>query len=152
MVPDMRKLYRSQRDKKIFGLCGGLAEMINVDSTLIRLVVVITAFFSGGAVIPIYFLAALVIPKEPTFGDPYGSIGGHGYGHGPNGMGYGAGYGMNCGHHGGPSAYGPSVSNHTAGSAGKPLDDMMKDIEKKALWNEIQELKAKLAKYEKGDN
>ena len=147
MVPDMRKLYRSQRDKKIFGLCGGLAEMINVDSTLIRLVVVITAFFSGGAVIPIYFLAALVIPKEPTFGDPYGSIGGYGYGHGPNGMGYGAGhYGMHYGSHGGPS-----VSNHTAGLAGKPLDDMMKDIEKKALWNEIQELKAKLAKYEKGE-
>ena len=80
----MSKLYRSRRDKKVTGLCGGLAEAMNVDATLLRLLVVITTFFTGGTVIFIYFVAALVIPKEPGYDqppfDPYaGSYGRQGY-------------------------------------------------------------------------
>ncbi|UUZ83516.1 PspC domain-containing protein [Paenibacillus sp. P26] len=68
----MTKLYRSRTDRKITGLCGGLADTLNIDATLLRLVVVVTAFFSGGVIIPLYFLAALVIPSEPWNGGPYG--------------------------------------------------------------------------------
>lgn len=170
------KLYRSRRDSKLFGVCGGLAESMNVDPTLLRLVVVITTFFSAGATIPLYFIAALVIPKEPTFGDPgygapprgtaYGGFNGvppHGtpyrgtepYGTAyrgaePHGNHYGGTYGA-AGVSGGYGA-GPSNVRPTASSAGQPgndhLDEMMKDIEKKALLKEIEELRAKLAKYE----
>lgn len=60
----MTKLYRSRTDRKITGLCGGLAETLGFDATLLRLLVVITTLFSGGVVIGIYVLAALVIPSE----------------------------------------------------------------------------------------
>ena len=62
----MNRLYRSARDKKLFGVCGGIAEATGIDSTLIRIVLVITTFFSGGAPIPIYLIAAMVMPTpEP---------------------------------------------------------------------------------------
>ncbi len=34
----MRKLYKSQTDKKLCGVCGGIAEYFNIDSTVIRLI------------------------------------------------------------------------------------------------------------------
>ncbi len=61
-----KKLYLSDTDKKIAGVCGGIAEYFEVDSTLIRLVWVLitifTAFFSGTIA---YIIAALVIPHRP---------------------------------------------------------------------------------------
>ena len=143
----MKKLYRSQRDKKLFGICGGLAELLNVDATLLRLVVVVTTFFTGGVLIPIYILAALVIPKEPGLDSPLMSSAWNQYGAGhqayttPQG-----GYGFQQA----PNPYGSSVKPSTAAPEAH-IDHMMKDIESKAMWNEIQELKAKLSKYEKGD-
>ncbi|GAA3409529.1 hypothetical protein GCM10020370_50050 [Paenibacillus hodogayensis] len=140
----MKKLYRSQRDKKLFGICGGLAELVNVDATLLRLVIVVTTFFTGGVLIPIYILAALVIPKEPLESpltnswNPYAA----------NSNSYSA----------TPGSYGFQQASQPYGAAARPnpapepnIDNMMKDIESKAMWNEIQELKAKLSKYEKGD-
>lgn len=41
----MKKLYRSRKDRKIAGVCGGIAEYFNIDSTLVRLLAVITIFF-----------------------------------------------------------------------------------------------------------
>ena len=46
----MKKLYRSRRDKKLFGLCGGLAEMLNVDATLLRILLIVITVFSSGAI------------------------------------------------------------------------------------------------------
>jgi len=83
----MNKLYRSERDKKIFGLCGGLAQWLNVDATLIRVLFVIAGVFSAGSVIFVYVLASLVIPKEPTGMFPPPGYGGHGYYGGYNGAG-----------------------------------------------------------------
>lgn len=141
---EMKKLYRSQRDKKLFGICGGLAELLQVDSTLLRVVIVVTTFFTGGALIPIYILAALVIPKEPGLDSPMMSSWNQ----------YGAGYHTYSAPQGG---YGFQQSpNYNPAPKASPepqenLDHMMKDIESKAMWNEIQELKAKLSKYEKGE-
>ena len=64
----MTRLFRSRTDRKITGLCGGLAETLNIDSNLLRLLLVITAFFSGGVVSPHYFLAVVVSPNEPYTG------------------------------------------------------------------------------------
>ncbi|KRF27628.1 PspC domain-containing protein [Paenibacillus sp. Soil787] len=141
----MSKLYRSRRDKKVTGLCGGLAEAMNVDATLLRLLVVITTIFTGGTVIFIYFVAALVIPKEPGYDqppfDPYaGSYGRQGY----NG--------------GAWNAHKPHQPNHAPQHTGynapydtgkvNNIDEMMKDIEKKALQKEVEELRAKVARFE----
>ncbi|WP_138755162.1 PspC domain-containing protein [Paenibacillus sinopodophylli] len=59
----MKKLFRSTTDSKLAGVCGGLGDWLGINSTIIRLLVVIAAFFSFGAVILIYFLAAFFVPK-----------------------------------------------------------------------------------------
>lgn len=153
----MTKLYRSRRDSKLTGLCGGLAELLNVDSTILRLVVVITTFFSGGTVIPIYIIASLVIPKEPGFNTPpmYPPNGGPGYyGNTYGGPHQGGAYQSGPARHQDPYHAGPA---HTARPSAQQqaqspsIDEMMKDVEKKAMWKEIEELRAKVAKYEKGE-
>jgi phage shock protein PspC (stress-responsive transcriptional regulator) len=59
----------SDTDKKIAGVCGGIAEYFGIDSTLIRLgwvfLLLPTAFIGG---IVIYFLAAAIIPHRPPEG------------------------------------------------------------------------------------
>ncbi|MGN0106747.1 MAG: PspC domain-containing protein [Hominilimicola sp.] len=61
----MKKLYKSGYDRKICGVCGGIAEYLNVDSTWIRLAWagLICCFGTG---ILVYFLAALILPDKPN--------------------------------------------------------------------------------------
>ena len=59
-----KKLYRSKNNKKIFGVCGGLAEYFDIDATIIRLVLVLAVLFAGVGVLA-YLIAALVIPNQP---------------------------------------------------------------------------------------
>ena len=61
---ETRKLVRSVRDRKIAGICGGLAEYFAVDSTIVRLLFVLLVFASFGLAIILYFVCAFVIPKE----------------------------------------------------------------------------------------
>ena len=61
----MRKLYCSRTDKRLTGLCGGIAAWLGTNSTLVRLATVILAMFSFGTVLLIYFLCSLVVPSEP---------------------------------------------------------------------------------------
>jgi len=60
----MRKLFRSAKDSMIAGVCGGLGRYFNIDSTLIRLLFVILFFIGFGAMLPIYIIWILVVPKE----------------------------------------------------------------------------------------
>lgn len=155
----MKKLYRSTRDKKLFGLCGGLAEAINVDATLLRILAIVLAVFTSGGFILVYLLAALVVPKEPPYYNPYGPGPG---GYHPPGGGYynphqGGSWGdwQDPGHTAGPGPYGrydsASRPQHQPPPRPEDLDSMMDDLEKKALRKEIEELKAKLSKLEKGE-
>ncbi len=62
----MRRIYRSHKDKKIAGICGGLGEMLSIDSTLIRLAVVFVGLATG--VVPllfVYLIGWLIIPTVP---------------------------------------------------------------------------------------
>ncbi|MCU0448034.1 MAG: PspC domain-containing protein [Microscillaceae bacterium] len=59
-----RKLRKSVRDKKIFGVCGGLAEYFNIDPTWVRIFFILGVIFGGGAAIPIYILMAFILPKN----------------------------------------------------------------------------------------
>jgi phage shock protein C len=61
-----KKLYRSTTDRKIFGVCGGLGDYFNIDSTLVRLAWIIISVLTG--VVPGilgYIVAAMVIPPRP---------------------------------------------------------------------------------------
>jgi len=60
----MKKLYRSRKDSKIAGVCGGIAEYFDVDPTIIRLLALLTIFFGGGGIIA-YIIAWIIIPLEP---------------------------------------------------------------------------------------
>ncbi len=59
----MKKLYRSTSDKKICGVCGGLAEYIEMDPTIIRLIWAIMTVFAGVGIV-LYIISALVIPTD----------------------------------------------------------------------------------------
>ena len=58
------KLYRSMTDKRVAGVCGGLAKYFNVDPTLIRLAFVFLAL-AGGPGFLIYLIMWIVLPCEP---------------------------------------------------------------------------------------
>ncbi len=60
----MKKLYLSKTDKKLAGVCGGIAEYFQVDSTLVRLALLILVACFGTGIVA-YILAALIIPKQP---------------------------------------------------------------------------------------
>ncbi len=60
----MKKLYLSETDKKISGVCGGIAEYFGIDSTLVRLAWVVLVFFPPFPGIIGYILASLIIPKR----------------------------------------------------------------------------------------
>ena len=60
----MKKLYKSSRDKKICGVCSGIAEYFNIDPTMIRLIWVIFCFLGFSGVIA-YIIAAIIIPEDP---------------------------------------------------------------------------------------
>ena len=59
-----KKLYKSNTDKKICGVCGGLAEYLNMDAIIIRLIWVLAVLFAGCGLLA-YIIAALVIPDKP---------------------------------------------------------------------------------------
>lgn len=60
-----KRLYRSQSDRMLWGVCGGLAEYFNVDPTIVRLISVLLLFL-GGFVILAYIICAIIIPLEPS--------------------------------------------------------------------------------------
>ncbi|MBQ6907201.1 MAG: PspC domain-containing protein [Clostridia bacterium] len=59
----MKKLYRSDTDKKIFGVCGGIAEYFDIDSTVIRLIWAISILCLGTGLLA-YLIAALILPSR----------------------------------------------------------------------------------------
>lgn len=57
------KLYKSNHDKMIDGVCGGVAEYLEVDSSIIRILWAL-AFFVGGTGLLLYIVAAIILPRE----------------------------------------------------------------------------------------
>ncbi|RED57264.1 PspC domain-containing protein [Cohnella lupini] len=161
----MRKLYRSTRDRKLFGVCGGLADYLGVDATLLRILLIVVAVFSAGSVIIVYIIAGFVIPREPHYGGGYGAnpfdpgwkgqehtqqygFGGQGWNANTNanypGPNAGAGYSASSAPRPGPTV----TSAPASARPSQGIDAMMEDIEKKSLQREIEELKARISKFE----
>ena len=59
-----KKLYRSNTDKKLAGVCGGIAEYFNIDATLVRLGWVVFSLLGGSGLLA-YIIAALIMPERP---------------------------------------------------------------------------------------
>lgn len=60
-----KKLYISDTDKKLCGVCGGIAEYFNIDSTLVRLAWVIVSLCAGCGLLA-YIICAIVMPHKPA--------------------------------------------------------------------------------------
>ena len=61
----MKRIYRSSRDKKLAGLCGGIGEMFEIDPTLVRLVCVFLCLTT--AIVPLvvsYIVAWIIVPMN----------------------------------------------------------------------------------------
>lgn len=59
-----KRLYKSNKNKMIEGVCGGIAEYFNLDPTLVRLGWILLCAL-GGCGILAYIIAAVVIPRNP---------------------------------------------------------------------------------------
>ena len=68
-----KKLYKSTTDRKLCGVCAGIANYLNIDPTVVRLLWALLTFVGGAGVVA-YVVCALVIPDEPynnNYQDPY---------------------------------------------------------------------------------
>ena len=65
MEESTKKLYRSRADRRIGGVCGGLANYFTIDSTLVRLLFLLGLIFVGGTFFA-YIILMIVIPEEPV--------------------------------------------------------------------------------------
>jgi len=59
-----KKLYRSLSDRKLSGICGGLGDYLEIDSTLIRVAWVLLTFLSGGIGLLAYLVMIFIVPNE----------------------------------------------------------------------------------------
>ena len=59
-----KKLYKSSTDTKLAGVCGGIAEYFNIDSTLVRLGWVVFSLLGGSGLLA-YIIAAIIMPDRP---------------------------------------------------------------------------------------
>ena len=64
---NMKRLYKSQKSKIIAGVCGGIAEYLDVDPVLVRLIAVLF-FFTGGATLIAYIVGMIIMPDQPLIG------------------------------------------------------------------------------------
>lgn len=60
---EKKRLTKSSVDKKFFGVCGGIAEYFDIDSTIVRLIWALLVVFGGVGLIA-YLIAALILPKD----------------------------------------------------------------------------------------
>ena len=61
----MKKLYKSTTDRKFAGVCGGIAEYLGVDSTMVRLITVLLMLCAGSGLL-VYIAAAVIMPEKVT--------------------------------------------------------------------------------------
>ena len=65
-----KRLYRSETDRMIAGVCGGLGEYFQIDPVIVRLIAVLLALASGGTAIIAYILLWIIIPTSSRIGAP----------------------------------------------------------------------------------
>ncbi|MFA6198405.1 MAG: PspC domain-containing protein [Patescibacteria group bacterium] len=76
MTDTPKKLRRSRQDRVIAGVCGGLAEYLAIDSTIVRIVFALLTVIPNGVGLLAYIILAIVVPEEPVI-ETAASDGGH---------------------------------------------------------------------------
>jgi phage shock protein C len=61
----MKKLYRSQKDKKIAGVCAGLAEYFDIDPTIVRIIFILLLLPGGFPGLIPYLILWAIVPLQP---------------------------------------------------------------------------------------
>ena len=59
-----KKLYKSNTNKMLEGVCGGIAEYVGIDPTIVRLAWVVFCALGGSGILA-YIIAAIIIPSAP---------------------------------------------------------------------------------------
>ena len=62
-----KRLYCSKTDKKLCGVCAGVADYFGIDPTIVRVIWALLAFFYGTSIL-LYVIMALVVPEQPAGG------------------------------------------------------------------------------------
>lgn len=71
IIKPYKKLYRSKKDRKIAGICGGISELFRFDSTLVRIGFIVLFFITG--FLPMFFayiIGWMIVPEKPSKEDP----------------------------------------------------------------------------------
>ena len=61
-----KRLYKDHSDKKICGVCSGIAKYFNIDPTIVRLALVLFCVLGGSGILA-YIICAIVMPDEPGY-------------------------------------------------------------------------------------
>jgi phage shock protein C len=64
-MTDIKRLRRSQADRTVAGVLGGLADYLGVDSTMVRAVYLLSILLTGGVAVLAYPMLWLVMPEAP---------------------------------------------------------------------------------------
>lgn len=59
----VKRLYKSRKDKMIFGVCGGIAEYLHMDPSLVRLLWILAGCVFGSGVVA-YIIVAIIVPDK----------------------------------------------------------------------------------------
>lgn len=59
----VKRLYKSRKDKMIFGVCGGIAEYLHMDPSLVRLLWILAGCVFGSGVVA-YIIVAIIVPYK----------------------------------------------------------------------------------------
>jgi phage shock protein C len=65
MTKEPKRLYRSRKDRKISGVCGGIGEYFNIDPTVVRLIAVLLLLPGGLPGLIPYIILWVVVPENP---------------------------------------------------------------------------------------
>ncbi len=60
----MKRLYKIEEGKKLDGVCGGIAEYLNVDVTVVRAVWALGTLFTGGVGVLGYLACSIIFPRK----------------------------------------------------------------------------------------
>lgn len=64
-MAEVKKLYRSTTDRKVAGVCAGLADYFGIDATIVRLIFFVLALPGGAPGILPYLLLWIIVPEQP---------------------------------------------------------------------------------------
>lgn len=65
-----KKLFKSRTNRRIAGVCGGIADYLGMDATMVRILFVIFTFIGSGSPVLVYLALSVILPKAPKSLEP----------------------------------------------------------------------------------